>query len=106
MTTKGFWTQDEGCRAEGFPASVLTPEHWNAHPLWPAQCVRVEVVVHRLPDHSVACWAYEVSNPHTQELLSKHVQPYVTPSEGRGLPADVAEALEVALVALLDPDPF
>ena len=106
MTTKGFYQQGEGCSAVGFPSALSEPEHWNAQPLWPAQCVRVEVVVHRTPDWSVACWAYEVSNPHNRELLAKHVAPFCAAEEASSLSSDVCEALEVALIALLNPEPF
>jgi len=96
----------ECCRAEGFPSALLSPEHWSAQTMYPLQCLKVELVVHQLPDRSVSCWAYEVSDAHTKELLAKHVQPYVRPSDGLGLSADVSDALAVALIALLDPDPF
>lgn len=74
--------------------------------MMPAQCIRVEVVIHQTPDRSVACWAYEVSNPHSSELLAKHVQPYVMAGEHQDLPGDVSEALELAVRYLLAPDPF
>lgn len=106
MTISGNSHQGEGCRAEGFPPAVLRPEHWTAQSLVPAQCVRVELVIHQLPDRSVSCWAYEVSNPHSKELLAKHVQPYVTGRTGRTLAEDVGEALTTATGWLLDPDPF
>jgi len=106
LTIRGNSDQGEGCRAEGFPIALLHPEHWTAQSLVPAQCLRVEVVVHQLPDRSVSCWAYEVSNPHTKELVAKHVQPYAAGSTAGELSEEIGAALEAAVGWLLNPDPF
>lgn len=82
---------------------MLSPEHWARTNLWAEQCIRVELVVHQLPDRSVSCWAYEVTNPHSKELLAKHVQPYARGEEHQSLANQIGEALEVALIGLLDP---
>lgn len=74
--------------------------------LLPQQCFRVEVVVHQDPQMLVYALAFEVSDPHTKELLAKWVDPCVPRSVSLPVATAVSTALRGVLAALTDPEPF
>ncbi len=72
----------------------------------PIQCLRVEVVVHQQPGTGLTCWAFEVYNPHTKELLGKWVEPTYRAGDHLPLASYITTSLRGTLQQLLDPEPF
>lgn len=79
---------------------------WLQSILWPQQCLRVELVVHQEPGVDRWCYALEVVDPHTQELLAKAVSPAERYPPGTTVAAEVAARLREILLLLTDPEPF
>lgn len=106
MTNNGISNQGEGS-VSGF-CSPYPPEatRWIARPLFPLSCVKTEVVVHGKPGSGLWCVGYELSDPHTRELLAKGVDPSASYTQPRALCAAIALDVRQALEQLLDPDPF
>jgi hypothetical protein len=66
----------------------------------------VTVDIHQQPGSGLECWAFEVADPHTKELLAMHVDPTRPAGVGLPLASDVCDRLRGVLIDLLDPDPF
>lgn len=74
--------------------------------MFPAQCVRLEVVIHQEPGEAVYGYAIEVSDPHTKELLCKAAQPTKKFSQVRSIAATITLDIRALLEDVMDPDPF
>lgn len=79
---------------------------WIQTRLVPAECFRMEVVVHSEPKRDVHCLSLEVTDPHTRELLARHVTPFRPNPAGTTLAADISIVLRRILLELTDPEPF
>lgn len=75
-------------------------------PLYPQQCVRVELVIHQEPQEAVYGYAVEVSDPHTKELLAKAAVPTKKYSMVRSIAATIALDVRALLEDVMDPEPF
>lgn len=64
------------------------------------------MVVHTHPGSDTFLLAFEVSDPHTKELLAKHVDPSQTTRAWAGYAETAMAALRPILLELFDPDPF
>lgn len=106
MTNTEICKQGEGSGGRGLAGASRGVEHWTASVLVPAQCLRIEVVVHQDPQSRRYCLAFEVSDPHTKELLAVHVDPAARYSEVMPLASSLVMELRSAVMSLLDPDPF
>jgi hypothetical protein len=106
LTNNGKSNTGEGSGAHGFCEPPQQPLRWSQGLTVPLQCFRVELVVHRQPGNGPYCLAFEVSDPHTRELLAKWVDPYTEPSFVLPLASAVSVALRGVLLELTDPDPF
>lgn len=106
MTIKGKSNAGEGSGAHGVCEPPQPPLRWSQGLTVPVQCFRVELVVHQQPGAKGYCLAFEVSDPHTKELLAKWVDPYTAPSLTLPLASSVSVALRGVLLELTDPDPF
>lgn len=85
---------------------ALEKSHWEQTLLWPATCTKTEVVVHQRAGVPTYCFAVEVSDPHTGELLASHVDPSRNFSPVMPLPVQVALTVRAMLLGVYDPDPF
>lgn len=92
--------------ARGFCEPPQEPQRWSVGLLVPVQCFRVELVVHQQPGAAGYCMAFEVSDPHTKELLAKWVDPYSVRNDVLPLASAVTVALRGVLLELTNPDPF
>lgn len=92
--------------ADGFCQPPLPPERWSQGLTVPVECLRVELVIHQAPAAGTSCWAFEVSDPHTRELLAKWVEPAYRNGVHLPLASYVTTALRGVLLELTDPDPF
>lgn len=72
----------------------------------PQQCFRVRLDVHRTPLGGAWCYAVEVSDPHTQELLAMVVEPAREATTAAGIITQITQDVRVLLYDLTDPDPF
>lgn len=106
MTNTGISTPGEGSGARGLCEPPQDPFRWSQGLTVPVQCFRVELVVHQQPGGAGYCLAFEVSDPHTRELLAKWVDPMTKPSAVLPLASSVSVALRGVLLELTDPDPF
>lgn len=106
MTTSRKSNTGEGSGTSGLCSSPQPPLRWSQGLTVPLQCFRVEMVVHQQPGARGYCLAFEVSDPHTKELLAKWVDPYTPPSQVLPLASAVTVALRGVLLELTDPDPF
>ena len=106
MTNSAKTTSGEGSGAHGFCEPPLDPVRWSQGLTVPIQCFRVELVVHQQPGARGYCMAFEVSDPHTKELLAKWVDPLKEPSPVLPMASSVSVALRSVLLELTDPDPF
>ena len=98
-------------QGEGSGGGVCRPHRpkavrWTSNPMVPEQCVKLELVLHTAPNERVACVAFELSNPHTKELLSKWVDPARKFGTATGLVTGALVDCRSLLFDLLDPDPF
>lgn len=106
MTNSGEINTGEGSGAHGFCEPPQPPLRWSQGLTVPVQCFKVEMVVHQQPGARGYCMAFEVSDPHTRELLAKWVDPMTAPSPVLPLASSVSVALRSVLLELTDPDPF
>lgn len=106
MTTSGISKTGEGSGPDGFCQAPLEASRFVQSVLTPVQCLRVELVVHQQPGTGVSCWAFEVSDPHTKELLAKWVEPSYVNGQHLPLASYVTTSLRGVLLELTDPDPF
>lgn len=106
MTTSEESTAGRDSGAHGLCEPPQPPQRWSQGLTVPVQCFRVELVVHQQPGGAGYCLAFEVSDPHTRELLAKWVDPFTTPSLVLPLASSVSVALRGVLLELTDPDPF
>lgn len=106
MTNSG--ESQQGMVQAGGVCRALRPEaqRWGSMPLYPLECVRVEVVIHQDPTKDVYCLGIEYSDPHTRELLGKVLDPARRRLSRRQVAEQVSVEVEAALSALFDPDPF
>lgn len=74
--------------------------------MFPAQCLRIEVVIHQEPGEAVYGYAIEVSDPHTKELLCKAAEPTKKYSPVYPIASTVTTDLRALLLDVMDPDPF
>jgi hypothetical protein len=81
-------------------------QRWVQTRLIPAECFRVEVVVHQRHPRDVWSYDLEVSDPHTGELMARLSCPWEPYSEVLTLTQQVSVEMRACLQALLDPDPF
>lgn len=82
------------------------PERWLLGVLVPVECVRVRVDVHLAPQGGPWCYAIELSDPHTQELLAKVVEPTCHPCTAAQRASRISTDVRAVLLELTDPDPF
>lgn len=106
MTNNAYSDAGEGSGPHGFCEAPQPPLRWSQGLTVPVQCFRVELVVHQQPGASGYCMAFEVSDPHSRELLAKWVDPFTKPSQVLPLASSVSVAVRGVLQELLDPDPF
>lgn len=106
MTTTGKSNTGEGSGARGLCEPPQQGVRWSQGLTVPVQCFRVDLVVHQQPGAKGYCLAFEVSDPHTRELLAKWVDPMTAPSPVLPLASSVSVALRSVLLELTDPDPF
>lgn len=74
--------------------------------MYPAQCLKVEVVIHQEPGEAIYGYAVEVSDPHTKELLCKVAEPTRKYSPVHPIAAIVSLDIRALLLEQMDPDPF
>lgn len=98
--------QGEGSVVRALHVVTAAPERWSAMRLVPAQCVRLEVVVHQEPGKPLYCYAIEASDPHTKELYAKTVVPAKSYSAVVPMPSAVSVDIRSMLLDVFDPDPF
>lgn len=72
----------------------------------PVECFKVEVVVHTRPGTDMYCYAMEVSDPHSRELLAKVAEPTRRASQVLSLVSNITLDMRGILLELTDPDPF
>lgn len=106
MTISGKSIQGEGSGPRGFCEAPQPPERWTQGLTVPATCLKVELVVHQNVAQGLSCWAFEVSDPHTRELLAKWVEPTFRNGQHLPLASFVTVSLRGVLLELTDPDPF
>lgn len=106
MTSERYLHTEEGSGPGGFCQAPQLGERWTQGLTVPVQCFKVEMVVHQDPSLSVYCHAFEVSDPHTKELLAKWVDPSRPHSAVLPLASSITVELRGVLLALTDPDPF
>lgn len=106
MTIRGNSKQGEGSVPGGFCQAPRQAERWTSGLLVPAQCLRVRVDVHLAPQDGPWCYAIEVSDPHTQELLAKVLDPSRHSATAVQRASLIATDLRGILLELTDPDPF
>lgn len=106
MTISGVSNTGEGSGARGFCEPPLDSVRWVQGLTVPLQCFRVELVVHTQPGAGGYCLGFEVSDPHTKELLAKWIDPMTKPSPHLPIASSVSVALRSVLLELTDPDPF
>lgn len=101
-----MYGQGEGAGDAKHRRFALSERRWKAEILWPADCLRVDLIVHQAPDTDVSCLGIEVSDPHTKELLAVWVDPSVRARSRRQVAEEAADRVLAALLDYLDPDPF
>lgn len=106
MTTSGNCKQGEGSGERGLFDADAHPHRWEQVLTFPPSCVKVELVLHTRPREAVYCYALELSDPHTGELLAKVVEPSRRRSDVLDPAATVSLDVRAMLLALFDPDPF
>lgn len=106
MTNSADSNTGKGSGARGLCEPPQKPYRWSQGLTVPVQCFRVELVVHQQPGAAGYCLSFEVSDPHTKELLAKWVDPMTRPSPVLPLASSVSVALRSVLLELTDPDPF
>jgi hypothetical protein len=106
LTYKRIYEQGEGSVGSGLCSPPRQAERWTQSLTVPVQCLRVELVVHQQPGTGVSCWAFEVADPHTKELLAKWVEPSYVNGAHLPLASFVTTSLRGVLLELTDPDPF
>lgn len=106
MTLRPILATGEGSAPRGLCEAPQQAVRWTQGLTVPAQCFRVEVVVHQSQQQDVWCYAFEVTDPHTKELLAKWVEPARPANRVLPLASLVTVELRAALLALTDPDPF
>lgn len=106
MTTSGKSQQGEGSVSGFCSPFALQRTHYEQNLLVPQTCAKVELVVHQQAGKDVYCFAIEVSDPHTGELLAKHVDPARKYSMVTPLATQVSLTARALLFGVFDPDPF
>lgn len=106
MTSRGISTPGEGSEHGGLCRAPQSAERWSAGLLIPASCLRVRVDVHLAPQGGTWCYAIELSDPHTQELLAKVVEPAKGPQTALQRASLISTDLRGILLEVTDPDPF
>lgn len=106
MTISGKSNTGRDSGPGGFCQAPQQAERWTQGLTVPVQCFKVELVCHQAPGREVHCLAFEVSDPHTRELLAKWVEPSRRPSAVLPLASVISVELRAVLLALTDPDPF
>lgn len=106
MTTSGISTPGEGSGAGGLCQPPQRPSRWVQGLTIPAQCFTVRIDVHRAPSGGPWCFAFDVTDPHTRELLAKVVEPARPASTAAGAVGLVVVDLRGILLELTDPEPF
>lgn len=106
MTTSGNCSTGRDSGAGGFCQPPFQAERWVQGVTVPPTCFKVEVVVHTAPPRSSYCYAIEVSDPHTKELLAKCADPSHRALEAVNLVSHVTLDIRGLLLELTDPDPF
>lgn len=106
MTNSGIYNTEESSAPSGFCSAPQPPLRWTQGLTVPAECFSVRLDVHQSPGRSVYCYAFEVKDGHTQELLAKVVEPARDRSQVLPLASAVSVDLRGILLALTDPEPF
>lgn len=106
MTTSGISNTGRDSGPDGLCRAPQEAARWVQGLTVPATCFRVDLVVHQSPRRDSYCWAFEVIDPHTKELMAKWVDPSVQASLVLPLASAVTVALRGVLLELTDPDPF
>lgn len=106
MTNNGKSNQGEGSVGGFCRPHALQPMHYEQSLLTPLMCAKVELVVHQRAGGDAYCFAIEVSDPHTGELVAKHVDPARRYSPVTPMPVQVSLTARALLLGAFDPDPF
>ena len=106
MTSSGISITGRDSGAGGVCQPPFQAQRWIQGVTVPLECFRVELVVHTRPGTDVVCFALEVSDPHTRELLAKLVDPSHRALQAVGWISHVTLDLRSILLELTDPDPF
>jgi hypothetical protein len=106
LTNRGISDTGRDSGASGFCSPPFQAERWIQGVTVPLECFRVELVVHQQPAGDRYCFAIEVSDPHSRELLAKCVDPSHRFGQAVGMVSHVTLDLRAILLELTDPDPF
>lgn len=106
MTNTGISTSGQGSGASGLCSPPQDGVRWSQGLTVPLECFRVEMVVHQALAARQWCLSFEVSDPHTRELLAKWVDPCREMSMVLPVASAASVALRGVLLELTDPDPF
>lgn len=106
MTSRGKFSTEEGSGGRALCDPPHQPSRWTTGLVVPAQCFTVRLDVHQSPQGGVWCYAFEVADPHSNELLAKVVEPARDRSTSLPLASVVSVDLRGVLLELTDPDPF
>lgn len=96
----------DGSVPGGFCQAPIQRRRWTQGLSLPAQCFTVRLDVHQSPGRAVWCYSFEVSDPHTREMLATVVEPARDRSTSLPLASIVSTDLRGVLLELTDPEPF